>query len=80
MIDKTDQNQQTYAFLCSICIPTYNRAETLSYTVHSFIESESFRAGKIELVISDNASNDKTQEINKLIGIVNAKISDLCAA
>ena len=63
MIDKTDQNQQTYAFLCSICIPTYNRAETLSYTVHSFIESESFRTGKIELVISDNASNDKTQEI-----------------
>lgn len=45
----------------SICIPTYNRREYLKATIESIITQEAFAEGEIELVISDNASEDGTE-------------------
>ncbi len=44
----------------SFCIPTYNRAEYLSETLDSIINQSD---ESIEIVISDNASTDNTEEI-----------------
>ena len=44
----------------SICIPTYNRDAFLSETIQSVVSQAT---DEIELVISDNASTDNTQEI-----------------
>ncbi len=47
--------------LVSICIPTYNRAAYLKKSFDSLIAQERF--GEIEVVISDNASDDGTKEL-----------------
>ena len=51
-------------YLLSICIPTYNRCDYLQKTLDNIIENKAF-GPKIEVVISDNASNDNTQTIGE---------------
>lgn len=52
--------------LLSICIPTYNRAEYLVKSLDSLICLPEFNTSEVEVVISDNASTDNTQEIVKI--------------
>lgn len=47
--------------LLSICIPTYNRAEYLEKSLESLVSQPEF--AQIEVVISDNASTDNTEEV-----------------
>jgi abequosyltransferase len=50
--------------LLSICIPTFNRGDFLEQALASIIDSLSEKAqSQIEIVISNNASTDKTAEI-----------------
>ena len=49
--------------ILSVCIPTYNRAEYLSETLDHAIIAIAGNWGKVELLISDNASNDNTSEV-----------------
>ena len=49
--------------LLSICIPTYNRAEYLDKSIASIVSQNEFNSEDVELVISDNASNDNTGEV-----------------
>ena len=49
----------------SICIPTYNRAFYLDLLLQSITSQISCNETSIELVISDNASSDNTNEIVK---------------
>lgn len=50
--------------ILSVCIPTYNRAETLRATLGTLFDAlPELRPGEIELCISDNASPDHTQEV-----------------
>jgi glycosyltransferase involved in cell wall biosynthesis len=51
--------------LLSICIPTYNRAEYLDKSIASIVSQKEFSTESVELVISDNASNDNTGEVVK---------------
>lgn len=51
--------------LVSICIPTYNRAEQLRITIESIMVQPEFREGKVEIVISDNASDDDTEQTGR---------------
>lgn len=46
--------------LVSVCIPTYNRAKKLERAVHALVGG-SYK--NIEIIISDNASSDETQNI-----------------
>ena len=48
--------------LLSICIPTYNRAEVLNACIKSIVTNKAF-SGAIEIMISDNSSEDNTEEI-----------------
>jgi len=48
-----------------LCITTFSRADLLKPTLESMVQSESFQAGKVEIVISDNVSNDNTEEIGR---------------
>lgn len=48
------------SILLSICIPTYNRGRFIGEAIQSIIEQAT---DEVEIVISDNASTDKTQEI-----------------
>lgn len=50
-------------FLCSICIPTHNRADLLRNTLESITSAASFLEKKIEIVISNNASSDHTHAV-----------------
>lgn len=50
--------------ILSICIPTFNRAELLIKCIESLIYQENFNEN-IEIVISDNCSEDNTFEIIK---------------
>lgn len=54
-----EQNKQP---LLSICIPTYNRAEILKRTLTQII-SDKYFDDDVEIIISDNASTDCTQQI-----------------
>ncbi len=48
----------------SVCIPTYNRKELLAATIVSIISQIPFDLrDSIEIVVSDNASNDGTEEL-----------------
>jgi glycosyltransferase involved in cell wall biosynthesis len=47
--------------LLSICIPTYNRCDVLSESIKSIVNSPVFK--EIELVISDNCSEDNTENL-----------------
>ena len=51
--------------LVSICIPTYNRVEQLKITMESIMAQPEFREGKVEIVISDNASDDDTEQMGR---------------
>lgn len=55
----------------SICIPTYNRFDTLRRTLEEITNQENFN--DIEIVISDNNSSDGTSEIKDLFPIPNLK-------
>lgn len=46
----------------SICIPTYNRAQYLRSTLENITSDPDFDE-RVEIVISDNASTDNTQEV-----------------
>ncbi len=48
-------------FLLSICIPTYNRCETISKNVKIYLEN--LPKYNVELVVCDNGSNDNTFEV-----------------
>lgn len=48
----------------SICIPTYNRAEILAKFLESIVTQNVFiHTDEVEIVISDNCSDDNTQEV-----------------
>ncbi len=49
--------------LLSICIPTYNRSGLLKETLDSLVVQPEFACGRVEIVISDNASTDGTQAL-----------------
>lgn len=49
--------------LVSICIPTYNRSEQLKITLDTIVSQNEFMKGLVEIVISDNASEDDTEQI-----------------
>lgn len=51
--------------LLSICIPTYNRAEYLAKSLNTLVCLPEFNSSEVEVVISDNASTDDTQEVVK---------------
>lgn len=50
--------------ILSICIPTYNRADILDKTLNSITQDSAFDYD-VEIVISDNCSQDHTPEICK---------------
>lgn len=47
----------------SICIFTYNRCENLSRCLASVFSQQEIHSGKVEIVVSDNASTDDTQRV-----------------
>lgn len=49
--------------LLSLCIPTYNRAETLRQTLDALFANPDLDPEKVEVVVSDNASTDNTAEV-----------------
>lgn len=49
--------------LLSVCIPTYNRADKLGYSLKRILESSVEFSGEIEIIVSDNASNDGTSNV-----------------
>ncbi|MCK9613953.1 MAG: glycosyltransferase [Candidatus Omnitrophica bacterium] len=51
------------SLLLSICIPTYNRADFLKRTLYYLLEQIDFEI--TEIIISDNASSDNTEEVIK---------------
>ncbi|MQN01734.1 MAG: glycosyltransferase [Lachnospiraceae bacterium] len=51
--------------LISICIPTFNRAGCLILTIESIIKQNEFKRGLVEIVISDNNSDDETEKIGR---------------
>lgn len=50
--------------LLSICIPTYNRGDILNETLFNITSDPDFDE-EVEIVISDNGSNDNTPDIGK---------------
>lgn len=52
-------------YMVSICIPTYNRKESLRKCLDSLVKQPEFIEGKVEVVISDNASSDGTDLLGK---------------
>lgn len=52
-------------YLVSICIPTYNRAVYLKKCLDSLVCQSEFKRGLVEIVISDNASSDQTEELGR---------------
>jgi abequosyltransferase len=49
--------------LLSICIPTFNRRKYLQECFESIITQDGFNEQDIEIVISDNASEDDTSSL-----------------
>lgn len=49
--------------LLSICIPTYNRCEVLDETLTLLFDNLEFDSERIEVIVSDNASTDRTLEV-----------------
>lgn len=49
--------------LLSICIPTYNRAQLLKTMLRSVLPQVKAFSLEVELIVSDNCSNDETREI-----------------
>lgn len=48
--------------ILSICIPTYNRAKHLKKTLDSIVLQKAF-GEDVEIIISDNASTDETEQV-----------------
>ncbi|MHB8469198.1 MAG: glycosyltransferase family 2 protein [Gaiellaceae bacterium] len=55
--------------LLSICIPTFNRVGLLRSCLASLAPQVSALAGRVELVVSDNASNDGTRDLVTELGL-----------
>jgi glycosyltransferase involved in cell wall biosynthesis len=51
--------------LLSICIPTYNRADVLDKSIASIVKQPEFISEDVELIVSDNASDDNTEDVVK---------------
>lgn len=51
--------------LVSICIPTYNRYQQLQQVINAIVVQPEFLNGKVEIVISDNTSEDDTEKIGR---------------
>ncbi|MFA5916795.1 MAG: glycosyltransferase family 2 protein [Candidatus Gracilibacteria bacterium] len=51
--------------LISICIPTYNRKKYLKQCLDSIVNQDCFTENQIEIIISDNDSNDNTEKLVK---------------
>lgn len=49
--------------ILSICIPTYNRADKLFLSLGKILASATLHSHKIEVIVSDNASQDSTPNI-----------------
>ena len=49
--------------ILSICIPTFNRAVNIKKNIESIICQNEFKNGSVEIVVSDNASNDNTKQL-----------------
>lgn len=49
--------------IISICIPSYNREKYLKECLDSIINQEEFNQKDIEIIISDNASPDRTKQL-----------------
>lgn len=49
--------------LLSLCIPTYNRAEVLDETLRVLFADPDFDPLKVEVVVCDNCSEDRTPEV-----------------
>lgn len=49
--------------LLSICIPTYNRADKLRFSLTSILRQVKPFSNIIEVIVSDNASTDNTQDV-----------------
>lgn len=47
--------------ILSICIPTYNRSGYLKKCLDTIVLQDAFLDGRVEVIISDNASEDDTQ-------------------
>ena len=62
-IADVEQSLQNNSPLVSICIPTYNRSRYLKQSIERYIKQPEFLSGKVELVISDNASTDDTEQM-----------------
>lgn len=60
--------------LLSICIPTYNRCAYLKNTINSIICQKEFLDGLAEVVISDNASTDGTEQMARSFALRFANI------
>ncbi|MDC0575255.1 glycosyltransferase family 2 protein [Nitrosomonadaceae bacterium] len=51
-------------YLLSLCIPTYNRADSLKAALESICEQSEFNSTEeIEIIISDNNSSDHTESV-----------------
>lgn len=65
MTEMTDPTSPSSPIL-SICIPTFNRAPFLQQTLDSIVAQAAFRdTGDIEVVISDNCSDDNTRDVGE---------------
>lgn len=62
-LEGKDPVRQKYPFVLSICIPTWNRAEILRKSLEALTAGTCFRAGRVEIVVSDNGSADATPEV-----------------
>lgn len=49
--------------ILSICIPTWNRWHTLGQVIESVVSQDVFMDGDIEILISDNCSDDNTYSV-----------------
>ena len=67
--------------LFSICIPTYNEAKYLTNVIASIVAEKEFIDKKVEIIVTDNNSNDGTDKLmteytNKYANIVYVKNSN----
>lgn len=63
MYSPTPRPNKSPSTLLSICIPTFNRAETLKLLLENISRECAYDIDKIEIVISDNASTDHTADV-----------------
>ena len=54
--------ENSFRPLLSICIPTFNRGNILNDVLNNYVNNPQFD-NEVEIVISDNASTDITEEI-----------------